>query len=141
MDRGSLTTDSLPLSLFSSIRCLGSSLGFPALPQVIIDFTATWCGPCQRIAPFFEELSTKYPSVTFVKVDVDECADTAHACSISAMPTFACFDAEGELAGTISGADQDKLAAFVGGALAGGGGGGGPAPSVAVEVEDGECTT
>ena len=88
MDRGSLTTDSLPLSFFSSVRCLGSSLGFSALPQVIIDFTATWCGPCQRIAPFFEELSTKYPSVTFVKVDVDENQETAAACGINCMPTF-----------------------------------------------------
>jgi len=57
---------------------------------VLIDFTATWCGPCQRIAPIFEELSKKYTSVKFIKIDVDN-VDTKAFCSmceVSSMPTF-----------------------------------------------------
>lgn len=46
------------------------------------------CGPCQRIAPQFERLPTKYPRAIFLQVDVDKCQDTAAAQGVSAMPTF-----------------------------------------------------
>ncbi len=43
----------------------------------IVDFSAQWCGPCKMIGPFFEELSNKYTSLKFVKVDVDELEDVS----------------------------------------------------------------
>lgn len=79
---------------------------------VVVDFTASWCGPCKRIAPFFEELSSKYPRAVFLKVDVDECADTAAAHGVSAMPTFIFFRNKTKV-DRIQGADTAALEAKV----------------------------
>ncbi len=48
---------------------LADALRVPA--QIVVDFSATWCGPCRVIGPYFEELSTAYPGLVFLKVDVD----------------------------------------------------------------------
>ena len=54
---------------------------------VVVDFWATWCGPCRAFGPIFEQVSEKYPDIPFVKVDVDESADIAEAAQIRAVPT------------------------------------------------------
>jgi len=54
----------------------------------VIDFHATWCGPCHAIAPKFESLSKEYQQVVFCKCDVDDASDVAQAYNVSAMPTF-----------------------------------------------------
>uniref|UniRef100_A0A6Q2YBK2 Thioredoxin n=1 Tax=Esox lucius TaxID=8010 RepID=A0A6Q2YBK2_ESOLU len=78
---------------------------------VVVDFTATWCGPCKNIAPFFKELSEKpeNQNVVFLKVDVDDAADVAQHCEIKCMPTFH-FYKQGKKVHDFSGANQDTLA-------------------------------
>jgi thioredoxin 1 len=58
----------------------------------IVDFWASWCGPCKMIAPIFEELSTTYTGkVKFVKVNVDENPKTPANYGVRGIPTLIMF--------------------------------------------------
>jgi thioredoxin 1 len=55
----------------------------------IIDFSATWCGPCKMQKPIIEELKAKYgDKVSFKVIDVDEDQTLAHTYSVHAIPTI-----------------------------------------------------
>ncbi|CED83891.1 Thioredoxin [Phaffia rhodozyma] len=87
-----------------------SSAGSSGL--VVVDFHATWCGPCHAIAPVFEKLAKQYPTTTFVKVDTDANRSVASRFSISAMPTFV-FLRNGKEVDRLKGANPSKLASLV----------------------------
>ncbi|XP_041077379.1 thioredoxin-like [Polyodon spathula] len=84
-----------------ALRDAGSKL-------VIVDFTATWCGPCKMISPIFESLAEQHKDVVFLKVDVDDAQDVAEMCNVSSMPTFQFFK-NGQMVEEFSGANKDKL--------------------------------
>ncbi len=81
---------------------------------VLVDFSATWCGPCKMLSPVLESMSSNYEGkVDFVKVDVDESMDVAQEYGIMAVPTVILFK-KGEKVGAFSGYQPEpQVAAFI----------------------------
>lgn len=81
---------------------------------VLVDFYATWCGPCKMVAPFVEELSDEMKGkAKVVKVDIDQSDDIASQYNIRSVPTLMFFK-DGKVVDQISGAVpktvlQDKM--------------------------------
>ena len=76
--------------------------------RVVIDFTASWCAPCKRIAPHYSKLEEKYKNVVFFKIDVDKYEEMAKEFNIESMPTFVSL-LDGKVFDTFTGANEQKL--------------------------------
>lgn len=71
---------------------------------VLVDFWATWCGPCKMISPIVEEVSGEVTNAKFVKIDVDANPELANKYQISSIPTLMIFK---------NGAPVDTLVGFM----------------------------
>lgn len=70
---------------------------------VVVDFFATWCGPCKMLTPVIEELSSELEGkVKFIKVDIDESSDLASRFQIVNVPTLKVLK-DGEVLKTLIG--------------------------------------
>ena len=65
---------------------------------VVVDFWATWCGPCKMLAPVIDELAEEYAGkIKFVKIDIDDNGDSATRFQVMSIPTVIVFK-DGEIA-------------------------------------------
>jgi thioredoxin 1 len=85
---------------------------------VLVDFWATWCGPCRMIGPFIEQLSEEYAGkVVFMKVNVDEEQELCMRYRISSIPNLVLFK-DGDIIDQSAGArPKQQIAAFIDQAL------------------------
>ena len=58
---------------------------------VIVDFWATWCGPCQFMSPIFDKIAKKFKTIRFARVNVDEAPGISQRYGVYSIPTFIVF--------------------------------------------------
>lgn len=92
------------------VKLISSLDEIPTNKNVVIDFFADWCGPCKMIAPKFSELEAQFPSIEFLKVNVDDAEDVAERFGVRAMPTFI-FMKKSKVIGKVEGANLNKVIA------------------------------
>ena len=83
--------------------------------SVIIDPSASWCGPCKAISPFFEkhaDANSIEDKVAFIKFDTDEIPDLAQELGIRSIPAFFVLE-DGERVETLNGANPPALMKIV----------------------------
>lgn len=86
---------------------------------VVVDFWAPWCGPCQQMAPIFEQLAAEYAGlVKFVKVNTDEEPQLAAQMGITGLPTVVAFHGGQPVDGAVGALSRPQLQTLVYGVLA-----------------------
>mmetsp|Transcript_30871 Transcript_30871/g.86941 ORF Transcript_30871/g.86941 Transcript_30871/m.86941 type:complete len:209 (-) Transcript_30871:136-762(-) len=79
---------------------------------IVLDFTASWCKPCQAIKPRFKELASQYSRHVFAEVDADDLDDVVARCEVMGLPTFQVFSG-GERVGSATGGDETKMVGLI----------------------------
>lgn len=85
---------------------------------VLVDFYATWCGPCRMVAPVVEEIArTRADKLRVAKVDIDRAQETARKHSVTAVPTLVLLKGPKELARLEGALPKAELLRWLDGAL------------------------
>lgn len=80
---------------------------------VLIDFWATWCGPCRMVAPILEELDAQLPEVKIVKIDVDEQPELARQFRIASIPTLVVMRQGQEIQRSVGAMPKESIMALL----------------------------
>ncbi|CDY27215.1 BnaA09g35870D [Brassica napus] len=75
---------------------------------LVVNFNASWCVPCKKLEPIFRELASRYPSMIFVTIDVEELAEFSNEWNVEATPTVV-FLKDGRQMDKLVGAETSEL--------------------------------
>ena len=82
--------------------------------KVLVDFNATWCGPCRMMGPIIEELSDKIDKVKFVSIDIDKEEDLSEDYGIMSIPTIVLFENGEEVNRNVGFLPEEEIIKFIG---------------------------
>lgn len=80
--------------------------------KVLVDFYATWCGPCKMLSPVLDNLSEEV-DIDIVKIDVDKHSDLAREYGVMSIPTLIVFENNNEIKRTLGFMDKEKIKEFI----------------------------
>ena len=84
-----------------------------AAPLAVVDFYATWCGPCKMLAPILESVEKETEGVAFFRIDVDQAPDLARRFGIMSIPTLVFLKDGEEVARTVGVQRKPELTAKI----------------------------
>ena len=80
---------------------------------VLVDFFATWCGPCKMLSPLLEEIAEENKDLLVLKIDVDEVSELAARFGIQAIPTLMLFKNGQRIETRMGYQNKNQLVAFI----------------------------
>lgn len=80
--------------------------------KVLVDFYATWCGPCKMLLPVLDSLSSEV-DIDIIKIDVDKYSELAREYGVMSIPTLILFENNIELKRTLGFMDKEKIKEFI----------------------------
>lgn len=102
-----LNADSFKTNVYDLSK---ETLTYLGSKPAIVDFAASWCGPCQRIAPILNELASEYEGkIVIYKIDIDKNRELAKAFNVSSIPALLYIPLEGEPVMTIGARDKGQF--------------------------------